>query len=180
MEKLVVPEPTTIECGGKILNTKFKTGDINEHIRSWSGPLASDTARRLTRDKTRMNRIARRHLARRRKFLQERKRILAERRAELIRTTYDKDLDGWISASEFRALLSDVLPNSPPSDEEIALLMQACSVRISGGGKPGSFARVHPSSTDTKLTPAEALTALGKYERVMCDVATVAVSVAGI
>lgn len=175
MEKLRVSEPTTEECGGRIRRTKLRSGELVEYVKSWSGPLASDTARRLTKDKTRMNRIARRRLARRRKFLKERKRILSERRAELIRKMYDLDGDGKLSMSEFRSLLNDIY--SPPTDDDVVMLMQMCAGRNPGVGQPRG-ARVHPAPADNMLTPSEALSALVKYERVLAEVATVACSVA--
>jgi hypothetical protein len=176
MQKLVVAEPSTQECGGRIRTTTVRSGfEITEHVKSWSGPLASDTARRLTKDKSGMNRIARRRLARRRKYLQERKRILAERRAELIRRTYDLDGDGFLSISDFKMLLSDTLPNSTPSDEDLVLLMETCTTSSRTG--QSRSARVNPSPPGI-LTPSEALSALSMYERALHDVATAACSVA--
>ena len=68
-----------------------------EHQRFWCNELAADTARRLTADKAKMNRIGRRKLARKRKFMMERNRLLKERRVVAIQemvARWDANGDG--------------------------------------------------------------------------------------
>jgi hypothetical protein len=173
-----IQRPTTEECGGRVVRTRLDGRLIVEEVHSWSGPLAADDARRLTRDRRNMNRIARRRLARRRKFLLVRRRILAERRAAAL-LKWDADGDGWLSRVELMKMFHDLLPGSAPGEEDIVMLIAMCAKRdersADAVGSNGTLGGIG----SRRLTPAEALRALARYEVAVSDVASVAGTVVG-
>ena len=160
------------------MRTRLDGRTIVEEVHSWAGPLAADDERRLTRDKRSMNRLARRRLARRRKFLLERKKILTRRRTDAI-LKWDVDGDGWISRAELMQILLDLIPSSPPTEEDVAVLMATCAKRDARMASVAPGASSLDDVQPPRLTPAESLRALRRYEIAVSDVVSASGTVIG-
>ena len=117
MERLVVPEPTVEECGGRLYRTNIGSRVVVDEVRKFQGPVSTYEIRRLTADRRAMNRIARRSLARKRKFKVEQRRLLRERRIQLIHQRF-ADSSGAVGREQLRRMLNVLMPKAPPSDEE--------------------------------------------------------------
>lgn len=172
MLRLKVAEPTTEECGGKIRRVNLGNGRvILDEVNTWRGRLSGDEARRLTVDHRHMQRLARRRLARRRKYMLERRRLLNQRRTTAL-LQWDADGDGWFTPADLRSMLTELVPGAPPSDADVVALMERCALRDAGRSP-----RVHPTTADaapSRLTSAEALRALCKFELAVADTASLA------
>ena len=120
-----------------------------------------------------MTRQSRRRLARQRKFKLNFKRLLRERREQAI-LKWDANGDGWLSRDDIQRLLIDLLPKAPPNEEDIDSLMRACGKRDAAAASSASA-----TAPPTRLTAAEALKALSRYDVAVSDVASL-VSVASV
>lgn len=178
MHRIVVPGPSVEECGGRVFHVDGETREVH----SWIGGLSTAQAYALTRDRKEMTRMSRRRLARKRKWKLEHKRLVAERRAAAIVERWDVTQDYKIDRGELRQMLVELMPSTPPADEDLDALLRTCAgskaaIRTNRGGPSSNALRIE--GEPPWLSPEEALLALRKYGLATAEVESMVGSTVG-